>query len=105
MEGDPRTARIVGRVWRTLGHVNFPETADQETAERLPGFSRSPAAEKRLPHEPGPLLEAIRRDPTDSAPWMGLGGMLVETRLYREAIPFLTQAIRVDWQMCRHVLA
>jgi len=94
---DGTVAKVVERVWRTQGHVNFPGSAADHATKQIKTAERE---SDNLQEKSSPVLkmvlESVRNDPGSGTSWKGVGHILMDSKMYLAAIPFLVQATRQD---------
>lgn len=89
------TSRIVSRVWRTYGHVNFPDIGPLAPLD--PPFTISdPAKGKQdVTGSAKKFHEALNDRAGDSEVWASMGAILLEEGEPLAAIPLLTESLRL----------
>jgi cytochrome c-type biogenesis protein CcmH/NrfG len=88
-------AQLVTRVWGTYGHLNLPEVTREACSSR-PAFiyDRMPKA-KDLTATVKLLYDGLAKNPSDAGLWATFGESLLAENKNAEAIPFLTQSLRL----------
>ncbi len=89
------TSGIVSRVWRTYGHVNFPDIGPQAPLDTPFTISDPSKGKQDVTGSANQFHEALKNRAGDSEVWSSMGAILLENGEPLAAIPLLTQSLRI----------